>query len=62
VTFIAFGLVRATLFGFLERRPERDPLRDEVEHDEVGEGGGERRMFSLPLRGRRRGPGRREAP
>lgn len=63
VTFIAFGLLRATLFGFLERLPDRDPLRDEAEDDAVGgSGDGARRMFPLPLRGRRRGPGRREAP
>ena len=63
VTFIAFGLARATIFGFLERRPDRDPLGDEAEDDAVGESGeGGRRIFPLPLRRRRRGPGRREAP
>ena len=31
LAYIAFGLVRAAAVGFLERLPERDPLRDEEE-------------------------------
>jgi len=32
-TYILFGIVRATLLGFLERRPEREPLADEPDDD-----------------------------
>ena len=32
-SFILFGVVRATLLGFLERRPEREPLSDEPDDD-----------------------------
>jgi len=34
LAYIAFGLVRAAATGFLERLPERDPLRDD---DETGD-------------------------
>ena len=56
IAYIAFGLARAVYFGFLDRLPERDPLRDEDEN-------GERPMEDmvsqklLPFRlGRRRRP------
>ena len=62
VVFIAFGIVRSTLFSFLERSPDRDPLHDEAEPDEVGTGAGPRRMFPIRVRGRRRGGERREGP
>jgi CDP-diacylglycerol--serine O-phosphatidyltransferase len=32
-SYILFGIVRATLLGFLERRPEREPLADEPDDD-----------------------------
>lgn len=60
VVFIAFGIARATLFSFLERAPDRDPLHDNAEPDEVASG--PRRMFPLRVRGRRRGGDRREGP
>lgn len=31
--YILFGVVRATMLGFLERRPEREPLSDDAEDD-----------------------------
>ena len=34
VVYIAFGLLRTVVLGFLERLPERDPLLDEDEGDE----------------------------
>jgi CDP-diacylglycerol--serine O-phosphatidyltransferase len=62
--FIAWGLLKAVLAGFLERLPERDPLRDEEDPEDLREehGQGLRRTFPLPLRGRRRGGARREEP
>jgi hypothetical protein len=33
--YIGLGLGRAALFGFLDRLPERDPLRDADEEDAV---------------------------
>jgi len=57
IAYLTFGLGRAVLFGFLDRLPERDPLRDEDEN-------GTRPMEDmvsqklLPFRlGRRRRPG-----
>jgi hypothetical protein len=35
LTYIAYGIVRATVLGFFERLPERDPLLDE-DGDEAG--------------------------
>jgi CDP-diacylglycerol--serine O-phosphatidyltransferase len=59
--FITWGLLKAVLVGFLERLPERDPLRDEEDPEDREEHGqGRRRTFPLPLRGRRLGGARRE--
>jgi hypothetical protein len=32
--YVIAGVVRAVLLGLLERRPEREPLSDEVEDDD----------------------------
>lgn len=37
VAYIAFGLGRTVVLGFLDRLPERDPLIDEEDEDEVRE-------------------------
>ena len=37
VTYIAYGLLRTVVLGFLERLPDRDPLLDEEEVDDEGE-------------------------
>jgi CDP-diacylglycerol---serine O-phosphatidyltransferase len=37
ILYISYGLVRATVLGFLDRLPERDPLIDEEEDDETRE-------------------------
>jgi CDP-diacylglycerol--serine O-phosphatidyltransferase len=62
--FITWGLLKAVFVGFLDRLPERDPLRDGDEPDEVRDdrGHGQRRIFPLPLRGRRHGGMRQEEP
>jgi len=62
--FITWGLLKAVFVGFLDRLPERDPLHDEDEPDEVRDerGQGRRRFFPLPLRGRRHGGTRKEEP
>lgn len=64
VLFIIWGLLKAVFVGFLDRLPERDPLRDEedAERHRDEQGQGRRRIFSLPLRGRRQGGARREDP
>lgn len=60
IVFIAWGLLKAVFLGFLERLPDRDPLRDEEGTDVRDErGAGPRRAFPLPLR-RRHGGARRE--
>lgn len=33
MTYIAFGIGRAVMFGFLDRLPERDPLRDDDDEE-----------------------------
>lgn len=37
ITYIAHGLIRTFVLGFLERLPDRDPLLDEEDDDEVRE-------------------------
>ena len=34
--YVAYGVVKATLLGFMERLPDRDPMLDEEEADEAG--------------------------
>jgi hypothetical protein len=34
--YVAYGVVKATLLGFMERLPDRDPMLDEEEGDEAG--------------------------
>ncbi len=38
ITYIAWGLMRTVVLGFLERLPDRDPLLDEEEGEESDEG------------------------
>lgn len=38
ITYIAWGLMRTVVLGFLERLPDRDPLLDEEEGEEYDEG------------------------
>jgi len=61
IVFIAFGLLRAVVYGYLDRLPEQGPLHDEfAESDVVGERPVRRRMFRLPLRRKRHPAGHRE--
>lgn len=65
IGYLAYGVLKSTLVGFLERMPERDPMIDE-EEDEGDEAGAELRdidygelSHSEPLQPRRfRRPGR----
>jgi hypothetical protein len=60
VAFIAFGLLRALYYGYLDRLPEESPLREEFGETDVLESGpAPRRRFRNPLR-RRQSPPRRE--
>jgi CDP-diacylglycerol--serine O-phosphatidyltransferase len=34
--YVVYGLLKATLLGFLDRLPERDPMLDEEEGDDAG--------------------------
>jgi CDP-diacylglycerol--serine O-phosphatidyltransferase len=57
LAYITWGLVRAAALGFLERLPDRDPLRDEEENGQRPTDGivGPRGSLRLPLgRGKRR--------
>jgi CDP-diacylglycerol--serine O-phosphatidyltransferase len=59
IAFIAFGLLRALYYGYLERLPEESPLREEFGETDVLESGlAPRRRFRNPLR-RGRQPGLR---
>lgn len=65
IGYLAYGVIKSTLVGFLERMPERDPMIDE-EEDEGDEAGAELRDIDYgelshvePLQPRRfRRPGR----
>lgn len=58
--YIAFGLARSVVLGFLERLPERDPLNDD-EDDEADEPYPSAREIEYP-EFRRRGAGRAASP
>ena len=61
LAFIAFGLLRAVLYGYLDRVPEGGALHDEfAEGDVVEERPVRRRMFRNPLRRRHHPVGHRE--
>lgn len=36
IGYVAYGIAKSTLLGFLERMPDRDPMLDEEEGDEAG--------------------------
>ncbi len=52
LAYLAFGLVRAVMLGFLDRLPERDPLRDEAPGRPIEDGLTEGAL-PFPRRGRR---------
>ena len=59
-SYILFGVVRATLLGFLERRPEREPLRDEDEDDAsrpVEDDASAKKLLPFQVKHRRHGGG-----
>ena len=61
IGFIGFGLLRAVLYGYLDRLPEEGPIHDEfAEGDVVEERQVRRRMFRNPLRRKRHPVGHRE--
>ncbi len=61
IAFIGFGLLRAIVYGSLDRLPEGGPLHDEfAEGDVVEERPVRRRMFRNPLRPRKHPVGHRE--
>ena len=61
IAFIAFGLLRAVVYGYLDRLPAEGPIHDEFsEGDVVEERRVRRRMFGNPLRRPRHPVGRRE--
>ena len=62
--YVAYGVLKATVLGFLDRLPDRDPLLDEEEGDDAGAelrdiDYGELSPRGGLLRGRRRGGRRR---
>jgi CDP-diacylglycerol---serine O-phosphatidyltransferase len=61
IVFIAFGLLRALYYGYLDRLPEEGPLREEFGESDVIESGlAPRRRFRNPLRPRSHAPRRDE--
>jgi len=53
IFFIGFGLLRAVVYGYVDRLPERGPIHDEfVQGDLLEERPLHRRMFRNPLRPR----------
>jgi CDP-diacylglycerol--serine O-phosphatidyltransferase len=58
--YILFGVARATLLGFLERRPEREPLSDEPDDDAsrpVENDGASRKLLPFQIKRRRHSGG-----
>jgi CDP-diacylglycerol--serine O-phosphatidyltransferase len=58
--YILFGAARATLLGFLERRPEREPLADEPDEDlsrPVENEGTTRKLLPFQIKRRRHSGG-----
>lgn len=53
ITYIAWGLLRTVILGFLERLPERDPLLDEEEGEGYDDEGEVREMDYDEIRPRR---------